>query len=131
MTGNFKSFLALPAYGRLDVFEGTATRLNTLPTYVEKDFWVCLVLKALFNHRVKGHPNLLFKGGTSLSKAFGLIDRFSEDIDIVVFRDGLGFAGERNPTIASNLSNKNELRCLVNSRPHAVNTSTLTCETLW
>lgn len=41
-----------------------------------------------------------------MSKAFGLIDRFSEDIDIVVFSDGLGFVGERNPTIASSLSNK-------------------------
>ena len=37
-----------------------------------------------------GHPRLLFKGGTSLSKSFGLIDRFSEDIDITVFRDDLG-----------------------------------------
>jgi len=38
----------------------------------------------------EGHPRLLFKGGTSLSKSFGLIDRFSEDIDITVFRDDLG-----------------------------------------
>src|SRR5439155_2314034 len=38
------------------------------------------------------HPRLLFKGGTSLSKSFGLIDRFSEDIDITVFRNDLGEA---------------------------------------
>ena len=74
--------------------------------YVEKDFWVCLVLDALFNHRSGGHPRLLFKGGTSLSKVFGLIERFSEDIDLVVFRDGLGFEGERDPTVVSGLSNK-------------------------
>ena len=61
---------------------------------------------ALYNQLPDGHPNLLFKGGTSLSKAFGLIDRFSEDIDLVVYRDGLGFEGERDPTVTSNLSNR-------------------------
>ncbi len=106
MTGGFESFLALPEQDRRDVFEAAAARLDTLPGYVEKDFWVCLVLDALFNRRPEGHPKLLFKGGTSLSKAFGLIKRFSEDIDLVVFRDGLGFEGERDPTAASHLSNK-------------------------
>ena len=116
MTGGFDSFLALPERDRRDVFEEAASRLDTLPHYVEKDFWVCLVLDALFNWRPEGHPSLLFKGGTSLSKAFGLISRFSEDIDLVVSRDGLGFEGERDPTVASQLSNKkraklfNELR---------------------
>ncbi len=106
MTGGFESFLALPEQDRRDVFEAAAARLDTLPGYVEKDFWVCLVLDALFNRRPEEHPKLLFKGGTSLSKAFGLIKRFSEDIDLVVFRDGLGFEGERDPTAASHLSNK-------------------------
>jgi nucleotidyltransferase AbiEii toxin of type IV toxin-antitoxin system len=46
--------------------------------------------RVLFNGMGEGHPRLLFKGGTSLSKSFGLIDRFSEDIDITVFRDDLG-----------------------------------------
>ena len=106
MTEGIKPFLALPEQDRRDVFEAAAARLDTLPGYVEKDFWVCLVLDALFNRRPEGHPRLLFKGGTSLSKAFGLIGRFSEDIDLVVFRDGLGFEGERDPTVASGLSNK-------------------------
>ena len=57
---------------------------------VEKDFWVCWTLDALFHGRREGAPRLLFKGGTSLSKAFGLISRFSEDIDITVFRQDLG-----------------------------------------
>ena len=57
---------------------------------VEKDFWVCWVLDVLFNAMGEGHPRLLFRGGTSLSKSFGLINRFSEDIDITVFRDDLG-----------------------------------------
>ena len=59
---------------------------------VEKDFWVCWTLDALFNGLEAGSPRLLFKGGTSLSKAFGLIPRFSEDIDITVFREDIGQA---------------------------------------
>ena len=106
MNGNSESFLSLPEQDLRDVFEAAASRLDTLPGYVEKDFWVCLVLDVLYNRLPDGHPKLLFKGGTSLSKAFGLIHRFSEDIDLVVYRDGLGFEGERDPTVASNLSNK-------------------------
>ena len=103
---SFASFLALPGQDRRDVFAAAALRLDTVPGYVEKDFWVCLVLDALFNRLPAGHPKLLFKGGTSLSKAFGLIQRFSEDIDLVVHRDSLGFAGDRDPTTATGLSNK-------------------------
>ena len=106
MTRGFEAFLVLADQDRRDILEAAAARLDTLPSYVEKDFWVCLVLDTLFNQRPEGHPRLLFKGGTSLSKAFGLIKRFSEDIDLVVFRDGLGFEGERDPTVDSQLSNK-------------------------
>ena len=68
----FASFLALPERDRRDVFTAASRRLDTAPDYVEKDFWVCLVLDLLFNALPEGHPKLLFKGGTSLSKAFGL-----------------------------------------------------------
>ena len=51
---------------------------------------MCWTLDALFNGPQDPHPRLLFKGGTSLSKSFGLIDRFSEDIDITVFSNDLG-----------------------------------------
>lgn len=74
---------------RLGVFSTTAQRIGTTPQNVEKDFWVCWTLDALFNGLPPG-PRLLFKGGTSLSKGFGLIRRFSEDIDVTVFRDDLG-----------------------------------------
>ncbi|MGB8521863.1 MAG: nucleotidyl transferase AbiEii/AbiGii toxin family protein [Candidatus Acidiferrales bacterium] len=57
---------------------------------IEKDFWVCWTLDALFNELEAGGPRLLFKGGTSLSKGYGLIERFSEDIDITVFREDIG-----------------------------------------
>ena len=106
MSRNAESFLTLPEQERRDVFEAAASRLDTLPGYVEKDFGVCLVIDALYNRLPRGYPRLLFKGGTSLPKAFGLIERFSEDIDLVVFRDALGFEGERDPTVARNLSNR-------------------------
>ena len=102
---SFASFLALPDQDKRDVFGAAASRLDTLPSYVEKDFWVCLVLESLYNRLPEGHPRLLFKGGTSLSKAFGLIRRFSEDIDLVVYRGDLGFVGIGDPTVAGNLSN--------------------------
>ena len=106
MTGNaFAAFLDYPEPDRRDVFAAASRRLDTAPDYVEKDFWVCIVLDVLFNALPEGHPQLLFKGGTSLSKAFGLIRRFSEDIDLVVHRGALGFAGDRDPTTANGLSN--------------------------
>jgi hypothetical protein len=75
---------------RRDLFLTTAQRLGTAVQNVEKDFWVCWTLDALFNGLAEDSPRLLFKGGTSLSKSFALIDRFSEDIDITVFRNDLG-----------------------------------------
>lgn len=104
MTGDSETFLALPDQDRRDIFEAAARRLNTLPGYVEKDFWVCRVLDVLYHGVPHEHPKLMFKGGTSLSKAFGLIHRFSEDIDLVVHRSGLGFDGQRDPTAATGLS---------------------------
>lgn len=65
-------------------------RVGTPAQNIEKDFWVCWTLDALFNGPVSPGPRLLFKGGTSLSKGFELIQRFSEDVDVTVFRDDLG-----------------------------------------
>jgi len=92
------TFLSRDAQERRDIFDACAERLDTLPTYIEKDFWVCNVLDALYNGRAPDQPRLLFKGGTSLSKVFAVIQRFSEDIDMVVFRDDIGFSGDRDPT---------------------------------
>ncbi len=74
---------------RLDAFLATANRLNAPVGNIEKDFWVCWALDAMYHQLPPGQPRLLFKCGTSLSKAYGLIDRFSEDIDVTVFRDDL------------------------------------------
>ena len=106
MNSAFAGFLSFDEQDRRDVFAAAANRLDTLPSYVEKDLWVCVVLDVIFNGLPDEHPRLLFKGGTSLSKVFGLIDRFSEDIDLVVYRDDLGFEGDRDPTAAESLSKR-------------------------
>ncbi|NJO96999.1 MAG: nucleotidyl transferase AbiEii/AbiGii toxin family protein [Pleurocapsa sp. CRU_1_2] len=93
----FAEFLQLSTQDRQDVFDNTAEQRNTLSTYIEKDFWVCLVLDILYNGLPYGHPRLLFKGGTSISKVHQLIHRFSEDVDLVVFRDDLRFEGDNDP----------------------------------
>lgn len=91
MNSDFSTVIAATDEERRDLFLRAAARLGTAVQHVEKDFWVCWTLDALFNGLPKGGPRLLFKGGTSLSKAFGLIARFSEDIDITVFRGDLGY----------------------------------------
>lgn len=76
---------------RLELFNQTAAKMGISARLVEKDFWVCWILQRLFNLPEFG-PHLTFKGGTSLSKAFGLIERFSEDIDLIIERSWLGVA---------------------------------------
>ena len=90
MTEGFQTVLVASERERRDLFLTTANRLGTAEQNAEKDFWVCWTLDALFNDLVAGGSRLLFKGGTSLSKGYGLIERFSEDIDITVFRDDIG-----------------------------------------
>jgi hypothetical protein len=88
------NFAKLVAAERRPFFEETASRRSSTATAMEKDFWVCWTLEHLF--LLKDIPELRFKGGTSLSKVFHLIDRFSEDIDISIDRAALGFSGERD-----------------------------------
>ena len=88
-TAAYRRLIATPPRDRLDLFLAAANRLGAPVGLVEKDFWVCWTLDALYRERPAGEPRLLFRGGTSLSKAFGLIQRFSEDIDITVFREDL------------------------------------------
>lgn len=62
----------------------TAQQMKILPIYVEKDYWVTYVLRLIFQDAIGAEA--IFKGGTALSKCFGLIERFSEDIDLVVLK---------------------------------------------
>ena len=95
------------------VYEEAGRRLGLSAGSVEKDIWVCWTLRALFRLPVSG-PHLTFKGGTSLSKGWKLIDRFSEDIDIVIAREFLGFGGADAPEDApSNRQRMTRLEALM------------------
>ena len=73
----------LPLEERTVYFAQAAARLGLPPAAVEKDFWVCWTLARLFSSE-RLASRILFKGGTSLSKVFNLIRRFSEDIDLIL-----------------------------------------------
>ena len=73
----------LAQQARRDLFEDSASIKRTTPAVVEKDFWVTWVLSKLFLDPFLS-KHLVFKGGTSLSKVYKLIERFSEDIDLVL-----------------------------------------------
>jgi hypothetical protein len=84
---------------------------------IEKDWWVTLTLQTVFSTPYAS--NLLFKGGTSLSKGWQLIERFSEDIDLAVDREMFGFAGDLTNTQIKKLKRRsceftsNELRVAI------------------
>lgn len=80
----------LPESDRRELFRNTADKMGLNDTIVEKDFWVCFTLDYLF-HRCPWKDSITFKGGTSLSKAFNLISRFSEDIDLILDWRVLGY----------------------------------------
>ena len=77
---------------RVEVLKLLENKTGLNATSIEKDWWVTLALNALFNGLYGSH--LVFKGGTSLSKCWRIIDRFSEDIDLAIDREFLGFSGE-------------------------------------
>lgn len=93
------TFLRLPASRRLFAFQQVDETMGLQSVSVEKDFWVCWTLRELFTLPGVGE-HLTFKGGTSLSKAWKLIERFSEDIDIIVDKEALGFGGDSAPDMA-------------------------------
>jgi hypothetical protein len=90
------TILQLSRPERIQLFVETAQRTGMEAVIVEKDFWVCWTLKELFQLPVIGE-HLIFKGGTSLSKVFKVIERFSEDIDVSIDRGSLGFGGAKEP----------------------------------
>lgn len=86
------NWLSLTREQQLNIFT-QASDATGLPTYsIEKDAWVTLVLRMLFTSELFEH--IVFKGGTSLSKGYNLIERFSEDIDLAVDREFFGFKGD-------------------------------------
>lgn len=81
----------------------TAQQMNIPEIYVEKDYWVTFALHTIFNHDIG--KDTIFKGGTALSKCFNLIERFSEDIDLVVLRHD----GESNNKLTNKIKKISEV----------------------
>ena len=81
---------------RDEAFQEAAAQLGMSKAIIEKDFWVCWSLKQLFALPSFGE-HMIFKEGTSLSKAYDVIHRFSEDVDLSLDRTQLGFERDRDP----------------------------------
>ena len=85
-------FYEIPNEAKAEIFNNVGLEYNLPAFAVEKDWWVAQTLTILFETEIASHT--VFKGGTSLSKAWNLIERFSEDIDLAVDRMFYGFDGE-------------------------------------
>lgn len=83
------NFYKLKEQHKLEIFTSTSEKKGLSPFAIEKDWWTVQTLKLIFE--LESAPNLIFKGGTALSKAWNLIRRFSEDIDLGLNREYLGF----------------------------------------
>ncbi len=92
-------FARLTVSERREIVAEAAIGMKREFTVVERDFWVCWTLRSLFSLPSE-HAAMVFKGGTSLSKAFGLIQRFSEDIDVVTDVDFYFAGGVADPEAA-------------------------------
>lgn len=110
------AFALLPSSDRAARIQEAAERLNLPAPIVEKDFWVCWILGRIFSHPALA-PHLVFKGGTSLSKVFGAIQRFSEDVDLSVSPTYLGWTeshldGASSRSLREKLFAKLEKACI-------------------
>lgn len=108
------NFIKLDKNERSQAFRIASQRLGYPAYVIEKDFWVTYMLDTIFN-RVKHNHKIMFKCGTSLSKCYKLIDRFSEDIDLSLNMVDLGFENEKAPhNIAINESKSAAKRAMEN-----------------
>ncbi len=96
-----KNFNELPQSEKELIFQEIGTQTGIPSFAVEKDWWVVQILSIVFEMDAGKH--IVFKGGTSLSKAWNLIERFSEDIDLTIDREFLGFSGELSKKQRTNL----------------------------
>ena len=107
----------LSAQDRSDLFRNTADKMGLSDAIVEKDFWVCFTLDYLF-HRSLWKEAITFKGGTSLSKCFDLIHRFSEDIDLILDWRLVG-CGKDEPWAERSKNQQDKFNKAVNARTEA------------
>ena len=96
-----KEWLQLSDNDKLTCFRAITDKYDLKMPAVEKDWWVTNTLSIIFS--MPYSKSLIFKGGTSLSKAWKIIERFSEDIDLALDREFLGFAGDLSKTQISKL----------------------------
>jgi hypothetical protein len=89
---SLSEWFKLPDQTKKNIFDQVSNKIGLPATAIEKDWWVVHTLKLIYS--LKYQNQLVFKGGTSLSKAWNLIKRFSEDVDLVLNREFLGFPGE-------------------------------------
>lgn len=78
-----KEVAKLQIKDRTELFQAAAISMGMQPNVIEKDFWVCFMLDHLF-HDCRYKNAFVFKGGTSLTKSYHVIERFSEDIDLIL-----------------------------------------------
>lgn len=98
------------AQQRQDLFAATSSKMAMTPAAAEKDFWVVWCLDTLFS-LPDWASRLRFKGGTSLSKAYGVIERFSEDIDLILDWTGLS---DENPVAGRSKTKQGRLNASIN-----------------
>jgi predicted nucleotidyltransferase component of viral defense system len=89
---NKLKFFNLPEKEKVNIFRQISTKTGLPAFAIEKDWWVVQTLAAVYQLEIA--PYLIFKGGTSLSKAWKIIERFSEDIDLAMDRTFFGFDGD-------------------------------------
>lgn len=116
-----ESFLHLKAQEQSQIYRALAPQLARSPVVLEKDVWLCWVLQALFT--MPDRLPMAFKGGTSLSKVFGAIARFSEDVDITL--DYRGLDGSFDPFAEGVSRNRlkkfsEDLKSFVRNHAHGV-----------
>jgi Nucleotidyl transferase AbiEii toxin, Type IV TA system len=107
----------LPASERAELFQETAAKKGISSVVaIEKDFWVCMILGVAFDPSLI--DEMVFKGGTSLSKVYGAINRFSEDIDLSLPRQALGFGHDLDRTLSRTKQGKvlDEIRAACDAR---------------
>jgi hypothetical protein len=102
-----KEILSTPRNKRAQLFQEATDRSPNIhnPIIIEKDFWVCWTLDQIFSTPSLA-PHITFKGGTSLSKCYNIIDRFSEDIDLTLSKPYIGISGDSDPISAATLSQR-------------------------
>ncbi len=113
-------FAVLPASEKILYFDTMAGKLGISPEMVEKDFWGCWTLEKLFTLKDIG-AHITFKGGTSLSKCYNAIERFSEDVDIAIERKYLEHGKDIEPSVdVSNKENQRRIEELMASARTAI-----------